>query len=158
MGGRSRLRWVRERPSTETWRGRSAFAREVLTARLRHLISQGKRQDWAAWLVVDKRLRLIGALAGIAAAAVAIGVAELIAVLTGPQSAPIIAVGDVVVDNVPLSVKNFAVSMFGTHDKTALIIGTFILLAAVRRGDRRARGQRSAYRVRRDRAVRPDRR
>ena len=78
--------------------------------------------------VVDRRLRLVGALAGIAAAAVAIGVAELFAVLTGPQSAPIIAVGDVVVDNVPLSVKNFAVSVFGTHDKTALIIGTFILL------------------------------
>jgi len=79
--------------------------------------------------VVEKRLRLLGAVAGIAAAAVALGVAELIAVLAGPQSAPIIAVGDVVVDNVPGSVKNFAVSVFGTHDKTALIIGTFILLA-----------------------------
>ncbi len=80
-------------------------------------------------VVVDKRLRLLGALAGIAAAAVAIGVAELVSVLTGPQSAPVIAVGDVVVDNVPPPVKNFAVSTFGTHDKTALIIGTLILLA-----------------------------
>jgi DMSO/TMAO reductase YedYZ molybdopterin-dependent catalytic subunit len=75
-------------------------------------------------------LRLLGALAGLAAAAVALGVAELVAIVTGPQSSPVIAVGDVVIDLVPPSVKDFAVSVFGTHDKTALIIGTVILLAA----------------------------
>jgi DMSO/TMAO reductase YedYZ molybdopterin-dependent catalytic subunit len=81
--------------------------------------------------IVKKQARWLGALAGVAAAAVSVGLAELIAAFTGPQSAPIIAVGDVVIDSVPLPVKQFATSTFGTHDKTALITGTFILLAIV---------------------------
>ncbi len=81
--------------------------------------------------VVNKQARWLGSLAGVAAAAVSIGLAELIAAFAGPQSAPVIAVGDVVVDSVPLPVKTFATSTFGTHDKTALIAGTFILLAIV---------------------------
>ena len=68
-------------------------------------------------------------LSGVAAAAVAVGVAEVVAVATGPLSAPLPAVGGVVVDNVPAGVKDFGVSVFGVHDKTALIVGTAILLA-----------------------------
>ncbi len=64
-----------------------------------------------------------------AAAAVAVGVAEVVAVLTGPLSSPLIAVGGVVVDNVPAPVKDFGVRVFGVHDKTALIVGTALLLA-----------------------------
>jgi DMSO/TMAO reductase YedYZ molybdopterin-dependent catalytic subunit len=71
----------------------------------------------------------VGSLVGLASAGVALGVAELIAAITGPRSAPVIAVGGVVVDSVPAGVKDFAISTFGTHDKTALITGTFILLA-----------------------------
>jgi DMSO/TMAO reductase YedYZ molybdopterin-dependent catalytic subunit len=78
-----------------------------------------------------KRQHWIGALVGVAAAGVALGIAELVAALTGPNSAPIIAVGGVVVDNVPLSVKQFATSTFGTQDKNALIVGTFVLLAII---------------------------
>jgi DMSO/TMAO reductase YedYZ molybdopterin-dependent catalytic subunit len=69
-------------------------------------------------------------LSGVAAAAVALGVAEVVAVATGPLSAPLLAVGGVVVDNVPGPVKNFGVSVFGVHDKTALITGTAIILGA----------------------------
>ncbi|MET8152636.1 molybdopterin-dependent oxidoreductase [Actinoplanes sp. NPDC049668] len=68
------------------------------------------------------------ALAGVAAAGVAIGVAEVVAVLTGPLSSPLLAVGGVVVDNVPGPVKDAGIAVFGTHDKTALIVGTVILL------------------------------
>jgi DMSO/TMAO reductase YedYZ molybdopterin-dependent catalytic subunit len=77
----------------------------------------------------DRRARWVGALVGVASASVALGLAELIAALTGPDSAPIIAVGGVVVDSAPLPVKEFATSTFGTHDKTALILGTFLILA-----------------------------
>ncbi|PWU53820.1 molybdopterin-binding oxidoreductase, partial [Micromonospora globispora] len=70
------------------------------------------------------------ALAGITAAAVAIGAAEPVAVLTGAPSAPLIAVGGLIVDVVPETVKHFAISLFGTHDKIALLIGTAVLLAA----------------------------
>ncbi|HEV7707259.1 MAG TPA: molybdopterin-dependent oxidoreductase [Asanoa sp.] len=71
-----------------------------------------------------------GALAGVAAAAVALGLAELVAVVTGSRSAPLVAVGGVVVDHVPESLKQFAISMFGVHDKTALLVGTAVLLVA----------------------------
>ena len=70
------------------------------------------------------------ALAGITAAAVAIGAAEPVAVVTGARSAPLIAVGGLIVDVVPETVKHFAISLFGTHDKIALLIGTAVLLAA----------------------------
>jgi DMSO/TMAO reductase YedYZ molybdopterin-dependent catalytic subunit len=71
------------------------------------------------------------ALAGITAAAVAIGVAEPVAVLTGPRSAPLIAVGGLVVDVVPEPLKQFAIAVFGTYDKIALLVGTAVLLAAI---------------------------
>ncbi|WP_438865822.1 molybdopterin-dependent oxidoreductase [Paractinoplanes atraurantiacus] len=45
------------------------------------------------------------------------------------MSAPLLAVGGVVVDNVPGPVKDFGVQVFGVHDKTALIVGTAVLLA-----------------------------
>ena len=73
---------------------------------------------------------LRGALAGIAAAAVALGLAEFVAVFTGARSAPLVAVGGVVVDHVPEPLKQFAIDTFGTHDKTALLTGTVVLLAA----------------------------
>jgi DMSO/TMAO reductase YedYZ molybdopterin-dependent catalytic subunit len=70
------------------------------------------------------------ALAGMIAAVVAVGLAELVAVLTGPRSAPLIAVGGWVVDHVPEGGKQLAIKLFGVHDKTALLIGTSILLLA----------------------------
>ncbi|WP_433687196.1 molybdopterin-dependent oxidoreductase [Micromonospora carbonacea] len=69
------------------------------------------------------------ALAGITAAAVAIGAAEPVAVLTGPRSAPLVAVGGLVVDTVPEPVKQFGIAVFGTYDKIALLVGTALLLA-----------------------------
>ncbi|MET8282817.1 molybdopterin-dependent oxidoreductase [Micromonospora sp. NPDC005174] len=74
--------------------------------------------------------RRYAALAGVTAAAVAIGVAEPVAVLTGPRSAPLVAVGGVVVDAVPEPLKQFAIDVFGTADKIALLTGTALLLGA----------------------------
>ncbi|MEJ3743772.1 molybdopterin-dependent oxidoreductase [Actinomycetes bacterium KLBMP 9797] len=71
-----------------------------------------------------------GALVGLAAAAAALGLAELVAVPVGARSAPLVAVGGVVVDHVPEPLKEFAIDVFGVHDKTALLIGTVVLLAA----------------------------
>ncbi|TDC79610.1 molybdopterin-binding oxidoreductase [Micromonospora sp. KC606] len=74
--------------------------------------------------------RGLAALAGITAAVVAIGVAEPVAVLTGPRSAPLVAVGGLVVDVVPEPLKQFAIAVFGRYDKIALLVGTALLLAA----------------------------
>ncbi|SCG67293.1 sulfite oxidase [Micromonospora humi] len=69
------------------------------------------------------------ALSGVVAAVVALGVAEPVAVLTGPRSAPLIAVGGLVVDLVPEPLKQFAIDVFGRYDKIALLVGTALLLA-----------------------------
>lgn len=69
-----------------------------------------------------------GALAGVTAAAGAIGAAEAVAVLTGSRSAPLIAVGGAVVDLAPGPLKQFAVDVFSVHDKLALLVGTALLL------------------------------
>ena len=70
-----------------------------------------------------------GALAGILAAAVALGVAELAAAITGPDSAPVIAVGETAVNLAPIPVKDFAITHFGSHDKQALVAGILVMLA-----------------------------
>ena len=72
---------------------------------------------------------LAGAVAGVLAGAVAIGAAQLTAGLTVPQSSPVLAVGQASIDLTPLPVKNFAISAFGTHDKTVLLGGILMLLA-----------------------------
>src|SRR5580658_2522790 len=69
------------------------------------------------------------ALAGIIAAAVALGVAELAAALIGPNSAPVIAVGETAINLTPIPVKDFAIMHFGSHDKEALIAGILVMLA-----------------------------
>lgn len=74
--------------------------------------------------------RRYAALAGFTAAAVAIGSAELVAVLTGPRSAPLVAVGGLVVDTVPEPLKQLGIGLFGTYDKVALLVGTALLLGA----------------------------
>jgi DMSO/TMAO reductase YedYZ molybdopterin-dependent catalytic subunit len=68
------------------------------------------------------------ALIGVASVAAALGVAELVAILTGPLTSPGIAVGGAIIDLVPESLKHFAISLFGTYDKLALQIGTLVLL------------------------------
>lgn len=75
--------------------------------------------------------RRYGGLAGVGAAAVALGVAELVGIGSGPRYTPVVAVGGVVIDHVPEWGKEFAISLFGTHDKTALQIGTLIILAVI---------------------------
>jgi DMSO/TMAO reductase YedYZ molybdopterin-dependent catalytic subunit len=70
-----------------------------------------------------------GVLAGVLAAAVALGVAELAAALIGPDSAPVIAVGETAINLTPIPVKDFAIVHFGSHDKQALVAGILVMLA-----------------------------
>ena len=77
------------------------------------------------------RRLLAGALTGVLTAAVALGVAELAAAIIGPNSAPVIAVGDVAINLTPIPVKEFAIAHFGSHDKEALLGGIVVVLLAV---------------------------
>ena len=72
--------------------------------------------------------RWLGALAGLVAASVGLGVGELAAAVVGPQSSPVVAVGSAAIPLTPEPVKQFAIQTFGTHDKTALVVGIVVLL------------------------------
>src|SRR6476661_371141 len=72
---------------------------------------------------------LPGAVAGMLAAAVAIGAAQFVAGLTAPASSPVLAVGQAAIDLTPQPVKDFAISAFGTADKTVLLGGILVVLA-----------------------------
>ena len=73
-------------------------------------------------------------LAGLLTGAVALGVAELTAAVTGPNGAPVAAVGETAINLTPVPVKEFAIAHFGTHDKQALVTGIVVLLAAFAAG------------------------
>ncbi|MCZ2857299.1 sulfite oxidase [Blastococcus sp. VKM Ac-2987] len=69
------------------------------------------------------------ALAGVAAVAVALGVAELAAGLIPRAPSLVIAVGDAVIDSVPGAVEQWAIATLGTADKPVLIGGILVVSA-----------------------------
>jgi DMSO/TMAO reductase YedYZ molybdopterin-dependent catalytic subunit len=71
----------------------------------------------------------VGSLVGLLAAAAALGVAELMAGLTGTAGEPVIAVGGAAIDLTPVPVKDFAIQHFGSHDKAVLLTGIYVVLA-----------------------------
>src|SRR5262249_16208591 len=62
------------------------------------------------------------------AASIALAVGELMAVMVAEESAPLVAVGGVIIDRVPQSGKDLAIRLFGTNDKMGLQIGTIVVL------------------------------
>ena len=76
----------------------------------------------------------LAALAGVAAAAVVLSVAELIGAFFTARATPLIALGSTFIDFTPSWMKDFAIATFGTNDKAALFAGmavTILLLACV---------------------------
>ena len=69
------------------------------------------------------------ALAGAAAGALALGVAELLAGILPGATSPIIAVGDLVISLQPPGAKQFVVNLFGEADK--LVLNLFIAAVAI---------------------------
>ncbi|MGH2680147.1 MAG: molybdopterin-binding oxidoreductase, partial [Actinomycetota bacterium] len=75
--------------------------------------------------------RATGATIGVLAAGVALAAAELLAVVFGPASSPIVAVGGAAVDASPEWLKAFAIRTFGEQDKLVLLIGIGAVLTIV---------------------------
>jgi DMSO/TMAO reductase YedYZ molybdopterin-dependent catalytic subunit len=71
---------------------------------------------------------LIGALSGVLAGVVALGVAQLVAGITGALGSPIDAIGEVAINHTPIPVKEFAIAHFGSRDKDALVTGILVIL------------------------------
>ena len=76
----------------------------------------------------------LAALAGVAAAAVVLSVAELIGAFFTARATPVLALGSTFIDFTPPWLKDFAIATFGTGDKAALFVGmglTIFVLACV---------------------------
>jgi DMSO/TMAO reductase YedYZ molybdopterin-dependent catalytic subunit len=69
-----------------------------------------------------------GMIAGLLAAAVALGIGQLIAGFVAPDASPVVAVGESSIGLTPPPVKSFAISAFGSHDKVVLVAGILAVL------------------------------
>ena len=71
------------------------------------------------------------AMAGVAAAAVALGVTQLLAAFVGPGADSRTAVGSTVIDLTPGPVKEFVIQTFGTADKLVLSVLVLVVIALI---------------------------
>ena len=70
----------------------------------------------------------VGAGLGLLATGVGLGVAELVVGLFRGTSSPVVPVGQVFIDRVPKSLKDWAIEQFGTNDKAVLVAGALIVI------------------------------
>ena len=73
----------------------------------------------------------LAAAAGAVAVGSAVVLGELLAGVFSPALSPMTAVGGTVIDAVPPGVKDWAVALFGTADKIALLAGMALVIAAL---------------------------
>lgn len=71
------------------------------------------------------------ALSGGLAAALALGASEFLAGLVSDIPSLVEGLGNFVIDNVPKPVKDFAIEVFGTNDKLALLIGIALVTVLI---------------------------
>lgn len=74
------------------------------------------------------------ALAGLTAAAVALGIGQLVAGVIGGGSSPVVAVGNAAVDLTPAWLKDWAIATFGENDKNVLLGGILVVIALLAAG------------------------
>ncbi len=75
--------------------------------------------------------RATAAVAGVVSAGVALAVGELVTGLRDPGPSLVSAVGTEFIDRFAASLKNLAVSLFGTNDKVALVVGIVVVSLGV---------------------------
>ena len=112
---------------------RARGRRREIVARPGNAVMAGRRITGVAAQLGGTRAGR-GAIAGVLTGAVAVGVGQLVAGLTGPDGSPVVAVGQMQIDFTPPAVKNFAISAFGSHDKLVLVSGILVVLAVVAAG------------------------
>jgi DMSO/TMAO reductase YedYZ molybdopterin-dependent catalytic subunit len=77
----------------------------------------------------ERRRASLGAVAGVLAAATALGVGQFVAGFTGADGSPVVAVGQLQIDFTPPWLKNFAIANFGPDDKLILVAGILVVIA-----------------------------
>ncbi|MFI9111916.1 molybdopterin-dependent oxidoreductase [Streptomyces venezuelae] len=78
-----------------------------------------------------RTVRLLAAVGGLIAGYVSLAVADVAAFWVRPEASPVTAVGDVVVDQTPAAVKEWAIREFGESDKTVLLLGILVILGVL---------------------------
>ena len=81
--------------------------------------------------MTDRQASAWAAAAGVVAVGTGLALGELAAGLVSPSLSPVTAVGGAVIDVVPPGVKDWAISLFGTADKIALLGGMGLVIAAL---------------------------
>jgi DMSO/TMAO reductase YedYZ molybdopterin-dependent catalytic subunit len=76
-------------------------------------------------------VRSSASFAGAAAAAVSLGLSELLGGVVAGVPSLVESVGDLVIDTVPPPVKDFAISVFGVYDKPVLVVGIVLVTLAL---------------------------
>jgi hypothetical protein len=71
----------------------------------------------------------VGAVTEILGIAVAIGVSTLVAGIVKARTSPVAAMGSVVIDRTPATLRNALVDHFGTHGRTVLLLGMYAAIA-----------------------------
>ena len=100
-------------------------------------VQQTEASDAAGAVNRPDARRGLAALTGIAAGAVTIAVATALAAilagagLAGGTPSPVLAVGSAFIDATPPWLKEWAIAVFDTHDKTALVVGMAIVLVGL---------------------------
>jgi DMSO/TMAO reductase YedYZ molybdopterin-dependent catalytic subunit len=74
---------------------------------------------------------VLAALAGVAAAALALGGGELVAAVLNESASPILSVGSLVIDLTPELLKSAVIGAFGTGDKPFLIVVLLVVVLAL---------------------------
>lgn len=82
--------------------------------------------------LTTRRIRAFAALAGVVSAGVLLAVGELVSVVVGAASSPLLAVGSFVIDIFPPWAKDLVIALFGTNDKLVLLLslGLAVVIAA----------------------------
>ncbi len=74
---------------------------------------------------------MVGAVIGILAVAVAIGVATFAAAFVRPQASPASVMGSIFIDRIPAALKHSVVAHFGAHDRTVLLLGMYVAIGLI---------------------------
>jgi DMSO/TMAO reductase YedYZ molybdopterin-dependent catalytic subunit len=77
---------------------------------------------------VTRSSRTFAALGGVLSALAGLAAGSFTAAVLGSRLTPVVAVGSAFIDRVPPWLKDLAIQLFGTHDKTALRAGIVLVL------------------------------
>lgn len=78
--------------------------------------------------MLSKGRTRIDGLLGLIAVGAGVSVAQLLASLKSNLNAPVVSIGNRVIDHVPASIKEFAIRTFGVDDKYALVITIYLVV------------------------------